>query len=213
MRTEDLIESLAARGGAVEARPAWRRFALATAAALAGAGALMLALLGVRPDLASAASDAMFWTKLVFAGLLAGAGLIGSLRLSRPGIRLGRIAEALAAPVIAIWVLALVTLFEAQPDTRAALVLGRTWKTCPWNIALLSVPAFIAVTWAMKGYAPTNLRLAGAVAGLTSGALATLVYSLHCPESAPAFIAVWYVLGIAAAALAGAALGPRVLRW
>jgi len=46
-----------------------------------------------------------------------------------------------------------------------------------------------------------------------AGALATLVYALHCPESAAPFMAVWYVLGIAIPTVAGALLGRRVLRW
>jgi hypothetical protein len=57
------------------------------------------------------------------------------------------------------------------------------------------------------------LALSGAGAGLLAGALGTLVYALHCPESAAPFIGIWYVLGIAIPTLAGAMLGPRVLRW
>ena len=71
----------------------------------------------------------------------------------------------------------------------------------------------MATLWAMKGLAPTRLALAGAGAGLLAGALGALVYALHCPELAASFLAVWYVLGIAIPALAGALLGPRVLRW
>jgi hypothetical protein len=36
---------------------------------------------------------------------------------------------------------------------------------------------------------------------------------LHCPELGAPFIAVWYVIGMFIPALAGALLGPRVLRW
>jgi hypothetical protein len=75
------------------------------------------------------------------------------------------------------------------------------------------VPAFVAVLWAMKGLAPTRLRLAGAGAGLLAGALGALVYTLHCPELAAPFLGVWYVLGILIPAAFGAVVGPRVLRW
>lgn len=37
--------------------------------------------------------------------------------------------------------------------------------------------------------------------------------ALLCPELGMPFLAVWYVAGIALATLAGAALGPRLLRW
>jgi hypothetical protein len=57
------------------------------------------------------------------------------------------------------------------------------------------------------------LRTAGAAAGLASGATAAMVYCLHCPEMSPAFVGVWYVLGIAAMTLVGALIGPKVLSW
>jgi hypothetical protein len=93
------------------------------------------------------------------------------------------------------------------------LVLGHSWRVCPFNIVLLSVPVFPAVFWAMRGLAPTRPRVAGAVAGLLSSALATIAYCLHCPEMSPAFWAVWYVVGMLLPAAIGAWQGPRLLRW
>jgi hypothetical protein len=46
-----------------------------------------------------------------------------------------------------------------------------------------------------------------------AGALGALGYALACTELSPAFIAVWYSLGIGLAGALGAALGPLVLRW
>jgi hypothetical protein len=112
-----------------------------------------------------------------------------------------------------MWALAAFVLLHAEPANRAALLFGHTWKTCPLNIALLSIPPFIALLWAMRDLAPTRLRLAGAAAGFASGTLATLVYTLHCPESAAPFLATWYVLGMLIPTSIGALIGPRVLRW
>ena len=67
--------------------------------------------------------------------------------------------------------------------------------------------------WALRGAAPTRLAWAGAGAGLLAGALGALAYALHCPEMAAPFLAVWYLAGMALPTLAGAWLGPRVLRW
>jgi len=75
------------------------------------------------------------------------------------------------------------------------------------------VPVFAATLWAMKGLAPTRPALAGAAAGLLAGAMAALVYALHCPEMEAPFIGVWYVVGMLIPAAAGALLGPLVLRW
>jgi hypothetical protein len=93
------------------------------------------------------------------------------------------------------------------------MVLGTTWRTCPFNIALLAVPALLVGLWALRGGAPTRPGWAGAGAGLLAGALAALVYALHCPEMAAPFLAVWYVVGIAIPAALGALLGARWLRW
>ncbi|HTE14824.1 MAG TPA: DUF1109 domain-containing protein, partial [Burkholderiales bacterium] len=104
-------------------------------------------------------------------------------------------------------------LLGAASTARNALVFGASWNVCPIYIASLSVPAFIAVLWAMKGLAPTRLAVAGAAAGLLSGALGALIYAFHCPEMAAPFLGIWYLLGMLIPATAGAVLGPLLLRW
>lgn len=110
-------------------------------------------------------------------------------------------------------VLALAAMVLAQADQRLALLLGSSWSVCPWRIAVLSIPSFVLMLWAVKGLAPTRLRLAGAGAGMLSGAIGALVYLLYCPELAPPFLLVWYTLGMLVPAGVGALVGPRVLRW
>lgn len=73
---------------------------------------------------------------------------------------------------------------------------GRTWTSCPLLIATLSVPTFIAMSWAMRGLAPTRPRLAGAAMGLASGGIGAVVYSLHCPEMGAPFLGSWYLVGL-----------------
>ena len=134
-------------------------------------------------------------------------------RLSRPGARLGWVPGALAAPVLAMWLLTAYVLLGAPLPERAELVMGRTWEYCLFDVPLLSVPVLVATLWAMKGLAPTRLALAGGAAGLLAGAIGALVYALHCPEMEAPFIGVWYVAGMLIPAAAGALLGPIVLRW
>ena len=43
--------------------------------------------------------------------------------------------------------------------------------------------------------------------------MGALAYSVSCDELSPAFVAVWYTLGITLSGGLGALLGPRVLRW
>ncbi len=212
MKTDELVKLLSTGAQPVPANAVARRLAAALGWGMAGA-VLLLATLGIRPDLAQAAGEWMFWLKPAFVACLALAGWLAVERLARPGMRLGPVRAALAAPVLVLWLVAAVMLVNAAPAQRAGLVLGETWKSCPFNIALISLPLFAATLWAMKGLAPTRLALAGASAGLLAGALGALVYALHCTESTAPFLAVWYVLGIAIPTLAGALLGPRVLRW
>jgi hypothetical protein len=213
MKTDDLVTMLAAGAEPVESGVTARRYALALGWGALGATLLMATLLGVRADLAEAVRLPMFWIKLGFPVCLAVAALYVATRLARPGVRLGRVPAALAAPVIVIWLMAAYALLVAAPDERLALLLGQTWAVCPALIAMLSVPVFAGTFWAMKGLAPTQPALAGAAAGLLAGAVATAVYALHCPEMAAPFLATWYLLGMAIPTVVGALLGPRLLRW
>jgi len=213
MKTDELISMLASGAEAIVPGAPRRRYATALSWGALGALVLMALMLGVRPDLAEAVRLPMFWVKLAFPATLLAAALVAALRLSRPGARSGATPVAIAAPVVAIWLLAAVSLLAAAPGERENLLFGATWASCPFNIAILSAPVFAVVLWAMKGLAPTRLALAGAAAGLLSGATGAVVYTLHCPEMAAPFLAVWYLLGMLIPTTIGAALGPRVLRW
>ena len=213
MRTDDLVAMLATGAGAVEPNAAARRYATGIGWGALAAALLMAMLLGVRSDLAVVVVLPMFWVKLAFVACLVAGSLLAVLRLSRPGLRLAWVPGALAAPVLAMWVLAASVLIRADPSQRGQLFFGDTWTTCPFLVAMLSAPVFIAVLWAIRGLAPTRLRLAGAASGLLSGAIGALVYSLHCPELEAPFLGFWYLLGILIPTAVGALLGPRLLRW
>lgn len=213
MKTAELVELLATAEEAVAPNAVGRRLAWALAASVPVSAALMVAWLGIRPDLAQAAGEPMFWGKVAFVALLSGGGLMAAARLARPGASLAPLPGLLAVPVLAMWLLAAVTLAGAAPGERLELFLGVSWDECALNIATLSLPVFVAAMWAMQGLAPTRLRLAGAGAGLLAGAVAALVYTLHCPESEAPFLGTWYLLGMLIPVAAGALLGPRLLRW
>ena len=213
MRTDDLVTLLATGAAPVERHAVGRRYATAIGLGVVASGALMLNLLGLRPDLAEAVRLPMFWVKLGFVACLAWASLLAALRLSRPGMRLDWVPAALAAPVLVMWAIAGVALAGTDPSARPELIFGATWKVCPGLIAMLSLPVFVAVLWAMRGLAPTRLPLAGTAAGLSAGTVGALVYCLHCPELDAPFLGTWYLLGMLIPALVGSLIGPRLLRW
>jgi hypothetical protein len=213
MRTDDLVTMLATGAGAVKPNAAARRYAAAIACGALSAALLMSILLGVRHDLGAAVLLPMFWVKVAFVACLTASSLLAVLRLSRPGLRLAWVPSALAAPVLVMWLLAASVLMGADPPQRAQLFFGETWTSCPLLVALLSAPVFVASFWAMRGLAPTRLGLAGAAAGLLSGAIGALVYCLHCPEMAAPFLGLWYLIGMLIPTALGALIGPRLLRW
>jgi hypothetical protein len=213
MRTDDLVTMLAAGAGPVEPGATARRYATGLGWGAFGATLLMAIVLGVRPDLDEAIWLPMFWVKLAFPACLSAGALYAAARLSRPGVRLGRVPAALAAPVLAMWLLAAFALLNAAAGEREELIFGGTWNACPLSVALLSLPLFAAAMWAMKGLAPTRLATAGAAAGLLAGSVGALIYALHCPEMEAPFLAIWYLLGMLIPTAVGALIGPRLLRW
>jgi len=213
MKTEDLVTMLATGEATVEENAAARRYTTAIGWGAFGATLLMAVFLGVRADLAAAALLPMFWAKMVFSCALAAASTIAALCLARPGSRLARVKMALAAPILAMWLLAAFTLAGAPRELWPDMFFGRTWASCPLLIAMLSFPTFVAAAWAMKGLAPTRLRLAGAAIGLLAGTVGAVVYCLHCPELAAPFVGTWYLFGMLIPTSAGALLGPWLLRW
>lgn len=213
MKTDDLVAALAAEGAAVDAAAAARRFSARMALAPVLVVVLVLLSIGPRPDWTSAAALPMFWLKFaVPAAVLAAAWLLVR-RLGHPGMQVGRSAAAAVAPLVALSALGLLVLWQAASGERLRLLLGQTWSECPWAIALFAVPAFVLAIRALRGLAPTRLRLAGAAAGLFAGAAGAFGYAFHCPELAAPFLGAWYVAGMLLPAAAGALLGPRLLRW
>ena len=213
MKTEELIGLLAAGDTRAPAHAIGQRFSMALAWSIPVAALIMVCVYGVRSDLAQATGGMMFWMKLAFAGALALLASISTERLGRPGMRVGMVWAGVTVPLILVWLVAIVAILRAEPVQRMDLIFGTTWKTCSFNIALISLPLFAATLWFMKGLAPTQMTLAGASAGLLAGAIATLIYAFHCPESAAPFVGIWYVLGISIPTIVGAVFGPRALRW
>lgn len=212
MKTDDLINMLASGDVRPQPIPAARIVTPITLGLLV-AIALTATLLGVRDNFLQELTLPAFWVKFVFVIVLASVGVTATRRLSSPGVKADRVPVMLAVPFVIIWGIAAISLITAAPGDRVELFWGETWKVCPFLIAGLSLPIFVAILRVMRDLAPTRLRLAGAAAGLTSGAAAAAVYCLHCPELAAPFVGFWYVLGMLIPTLLGALIGPRVLRW
>lgn len=214
MRTDDLIAQLAARTDAVRPHAIERRVALHLVLGGAVAVVLLIALLGLRPDMGEAVATVPFWMKFGFTAIVASLGVAAACRLARPGATLRpAFWLAAAAPFVVIAGMAIVEILAAAPTDRVAVWLGSSWKTCPVWILVISAPVLLAVTLSMRRFAPTRPVLTGMVLGMAAGGVGATVYGLHCQENAAAFLATWYVLGMAIVGAIGAVIGPRALRW
>jgi hypothetical protein len=213
MKTGDLVSLLSTGVEAVDLRVTSRRWLLALAGGVLIAFVLTAGLLKLNPALWHETFKPMFWVREIYCAVLGLLGLITVVRLARPGLRLGLVPMGIPVAVIAMWVLAVVTLVAASPQNRARLILGHTAGVCPFLIALIAAPLLVALLWVMRSLAPTRPRWAGAASGFAAGSIGALVYTLHCPELAAPFLGIWYLLGMLIPTAIGACLGPRLLRW
>jgi hypothetical protein len=210
MKTEQLIESLAATITPARAgRLTWRLAAAAGCGTLAGL-ALATGWLGLE-GLSDLAARPRFWLRLaLLAGLVWSlAGLVEDL--ARPGALLRLERPAMIVGVAAV--LALGQLALSPAAMRVQLVMGSSWAACPCRVAAIALCALPLILLAMRSGAPTRLRWSGAAAGALSGALGAMLYALVCQEPGLAFVVLWYGAGILAMTVLGAMIGPFVLRW
>ena len=211
MRTDDLIDALAANAGPAPDGPPARRLGLL--AGLAGSVALVgvLVWLKVRPDLMEVMRGGFFWLKATYTGALALAGYLAIEQLARPtgsarpGVMLGAVA-------LGGFVLAGLVQFGMAEDPMV-LLRGQSWTRCSLNILALGAPTTLVGLWVVRGLAPTRPVPAGFATGALAGGVAATVYGLHCAESSFVFVGVWYSVGVLACAALGAFLGRWALRW
>lgn len=209
MKTDELIELLARGAGPAPRAVVARRLA---APALGGLGvaAVLAAGIGLLPMELLASSGML--VKQAYAAALAAAAGLWLARIVRPAAPEG-VQRAAVIAVFAAMLLAGAMLLMAVPDEQRSMVwMGRSWRSCPWLVALLSLPALALLLTALREFEPLQPRRAGLAAGLLAGSLGMGGYALHCPEQSPTFVAIWYTAGVALIAALGAVLGPRVLR-
>lgn len=213
MKTNELIGLLAADTAPVPRHAGEHRLALALGGGVLLAVVWVQMKFGLRSDLAQVAGTAAFVVKVATPLAVAVLGAAGVFRLGHPGMRLGRLGAWLAAPVLLLWLWAVLVWAGADPVQRGPLLWGYTWRVCSVNVALTALPMLALALWYLRGMAPTRPMWAGAAAGWLAGGVGAAAYALYCPEMDAPFLAVWYVLGMLVPTALGALAGPRLLRW
>lgn len=211
MKTDDLILVLAA--DRIPPRPILPGAFFAFGLPILALGAVFLVFAGIRPDLVHAMTDPVTVWKWILPVLIASAGTVMALRLTRPD-------ELSGVWRFLLWAVAGIgaVLFAGQmaqvapADWMRVLQGGSLWF-CLSMIFIMGFPGLLATLVVLRRGASTRARLTGWATGLACGGIATIIYATHCNEDAPMFFVTWYGGAIVLLGLAGTALGPRMLRW
>lgn len=212
MRTDDLILALAKDRATAGPSPR-----LALCCALLGgalvAAILFLTILGYRPDIATAAETYRFLFKFVFTLTLAATAIWLVFTVMRPEAVPGLRILALAAAPVLIVLAVLAELSVMPSSTWLPRLIGKNWWFCLTVIPSLAIVPLVAFFWALRRAAPANPGLAGALAGLSAGAIAATLYASHCTDDSPLFVMTWYSIAIGLVTVVGYFAGRRWLAW
>ena len=212
MKTENLIAALIADEASIRT-PIAGKVALALACGFALSAAVFFWQLGWRPDIGVVRGTLRFLFKfLVTAALLVPAAILVA-RIARPDAAPGLWGWALLIAPLLLVAGSSADLIASPPNVWTTKLIGANAAACVALILLLSIAPLCALLFALSDGAPALPGLAGAVVGIVAGALAATLYAMHCTDDSPLFVATWYTIAVAAIALAGAALGERLLRW
>jgi hypothetical protein len=210
-KTDDLIRSLAMEAGLGGPHAAlWleRRLGLAAVSALVIGSALAILLFGSVPALVTAAARAPFWHKVECTLALAAGSFLLVRGLARP--------DGSGWPFAALLPGAALLAFGGVTDRSGFPIMGQSDQSvpiCVGAILLLSLPALAVILGVLRTGAPTRPTVAGAAAGLMSGALGAAAYAVACKNDGGLFVAIWYSAAIVIVGALGAFAGRRVLSW
>ncbi len=205
--TDDLIANFAAQGA--EPPPhVLRRFVLPLIAVSAISAAFWLLLLGEPFTAAERYGPLPMIAKWGFSLPLVFGSAYALLAMGKPGQAVQGRLLFLAIPFAAAAALLVVDLSNGGGGFP-----GETWDRCLLAMGTFGPLCFAGAIVATRWLAPTELRKAGAVAGIFGGSVAMSAYAPFCPELGMAFMTTFYILPILIMAGIGWLAGPKLLRW
>lgn len=179
----------------------WRLAEVAAAGALGGL-LMIMAWLGVRADLASAVQTPVFWIKVAYAAVLGIGSTMAACRLAR-----GRPRGLAPLLVVAGVVGGFFAFGLVQGLGAGAQAIARPyWSTvleCVVSILAIATPMLLFASYGLASIDPERPRLVGFAGGVASGAVADIVFGLHCPFTTFAFIAPWHTAGMVICGVVG----------
>lgn len=213
MKTDKLIDVLSTNLEPVDPHKVTRNVVIAIFCGLAVAVGVGILALGVRWDFQDPNASRFLMMKLAFGTAVVILGSTFLIRHARPGGEFRSWSALAGVPLLVAFALAAWTLTSAPSAHWEKMVLGDKWLECLVSIPIIAVIPFAVIMLAFRLAAPTNLVRTGALAGLVAGGISSLAYALHCTDDSLPFVAAWYGGTIVICTIAGALMGPRLLRW
>ena len=212
MKTSEFIEVLSKNVEPARHVEVGKSLAIALALGLAAAFGVMLVVVGQRPDVLSAATIGYFTLKVGLALAVMATSFALLDRLAHPGGERLRILPYIGVLLGAILVGGAIAIALLTSPMRMAMT-GMHPLTCMLCIPLFAIVPFAAIIFVLRHSAPTDLRRAGAIAGLLAGSAGSAVYAFHCPDDSVLFVTAWYGGALAFCTFVGTLVGPKLLRW
>ncbi len=213
MSTDQLIALLVADLKPVDSNRAVRSLLIAIAIGAAAAFGAMLISFEPRPELLDGRNLKFLFVKLFFASSVAGIATVFLTKVVRPGVQLHYSLALAFLPFVGMMGIAARALASVPFNAWPGVFVENDSLTCVLAIPLLSALPFVILVRALRVGAPTDLALAGEIAGLVAGGIGASACALFCVEQSVSSIAIWYGLPIGLGAFGGSKLGPRLLRW
>jgi hypothetical protein len=216
MNTDRLIDLLSADLEPLSDGRLGKTLVLAMLTGGLGAAVAMLATVGPRTDLQSAAHLEWAALKLVLPVSVIALGTPVLSHSMRPGLETRTNWRLVFFPFVAAIAVGLAMLLIVRPEAWIEMLLGASQISSPrCFLCILSFAAIplAALFWALRQGASTRLEVSGALAGIVAGGLRAAAYAFNCDSDTIPFITIWYSAAILLCAFVGAQLGPRLLRW
>ena len=212
MRTDQLIDSLAANLQPVDRSRVSRRLCIALAIGLAASIGEILLFIGPYQGLDGRGLVGLFSQLPLTFGIVVITAIF-LFRSTHPGVEVRGVPALASFPVGAIVAFAAVGLMLTHRFDSVGMTVDNSSLACLLYIPLFAIVPFTAVAWALRTGAPTHLVRAGAAAGLISGALSASACALPCANNQYVAVALCHGLALEICAGLGAIVGPRILRW
>ena len=211
MTTEDLIRALSADR---HVGPKPRMVLLvALVAATAFVAVVFFSRLGFRDDIDDALRTVRFIFKFVVIVPLAVATAGAMFHSAGPLVAPGLWPRLCFLPFVLLCAGVVAELLTIPRVDWIVRLIGSNAVNCLTLIPLLASGPLAIFIMALKGGAPADPGLTGAMAGLAASSIAAVFYGLNCFDDSPLFVITWYPLASGLVVVAGYFAGRRVLRW